>query len=291
MKLICIMPCRNSDWILGLTARAVLQWCDGLVLLNHASTDKTEAICKEICHSNPMRAAYMNEPDPLWAEMAHRQRMLEVARDLGATHIALVDDDEILTGNLLPTIRDHVAQTPERTIFTLPWHWLRGSILKYHRSGPWGRSDVSTAFVDDPAWHWSAKDQRGYDHHHRHPFGHPWVPFKPIKRADGGLMHLQSVIDRRVRAKALMYMLIERLRWPESKTPAQLNAQYGLAVYDESPRSLTDLGNVPPEWWECYRPLMKYLHSEAEPWQLEAARAMIREHPGTEKGLDTFDVL
>ena len=291
MRLIAIMPCRNSDWILGLTARAALQWCDGLVLLNHASTDGTARICADLFRESRGRVSILDERGGTWAEMAHRQRILEEARRMKATHIALVDDDEILAGNLLPTIRDHVAQTPNRTIFTLPWHWLRGSILKYHRSGPWGRSDVSTAFADDPRWHWSAKDQRGYDHHHRHPFGYPWVPFMPIKRSAGGLMHLQAVSDRRVRAKALMYKLIERLRWPESKTPAQLNAQYGLAVYDESPRSMADLGDVPAEWWACYSPLMKHLHPEAEPWQLEAARAMIREHPGLEEGLDTFGVL
>ena len=36
MRLIAIMPCRNSDWILGLTARAALLWCDGIAILNHA---------------------------------------------------------------------------------------------------------------------------------------------------------------------------------------------------------------------------------------------------------------
>ena len=291
MRLIAIMPCRNSDWILGLTARAALMWCDQVILLNHASTDRTRKICEELVRENPLRVAFHGTQDSTWREMAHRQLLLDAARARGASHIALVDDDEILSGNLLPTIRGHIEHTPGRMMFTVPWIWLRGSIHKYHLRGPWAMSDVSTAFKDAPEWSWSAAAQGGYDHHHRHPFGHPWVPFRPLGRRDGGLMHLQAVSDRRVRAKALLYCLTERLRWPDRKTPAELNKQYGLAVYDESPASLASLGDVPVEWWAPYAGLMQHLHPEAEPWQLAAARAMIREHPGIENGLDTFGVL
>ena len=293
MKLIAIMPVRNSDWILGLTARAALMWCDGLVLLNHASTDGTARICGDLFRESPGRVSIIEERGGTWAEMAHRQRLLDEARRMKDTHIALVDDDECLSGNLLPTIRGHIEQTPERLIFCLSWILLRGSIHKCHIRGPWCMADVSTAFRDAPEWSWSAAAQGGYDHHHRHPWGHPWIPFAPIRRQDGGMMHLQAVSDRRVRAKALLYCLVERLRWPDRKTPAELSKQYGLAVYDERPEFLENLGDVPACWWEAYERagLMQYLHPESEPWQLSQARAMIREHPGIEKGLDTFGVL
>ena len=291
MKLVCIMPVRNSDWILGLTARAALMFCDELIVLNHASTDGTAQIIRDIAAEFPGRMRETYDNNPVWVEMQHRQLLLDAARQRGATHIALVDDDEILTGNLLPTIRGHIELTPGHLIFTVPWIWLRGSIHKYHLRGPWAMSDVSTAFRDAPEWSWSAAAQGGYDHHHRHPFGHPWVPFRPIGRRDGGLMHLQAVSDRRVRAKALLYCLTERLRWPERKTPAELNKQYGLAVYDESPESLASLGDVPAEWWACYAGLMKHLHAEAEPWQLAEARRIISAHPGIDAGLDHFGLL
>ena len=41
MKLICLMPARNEDWIIGLSARAALMWCDELIVMDHASTDRT----------------------------------------------------------------------------------------------------------------------------------------------------------------------------------------------------------------------------------------------------------
>jgi hypothetical protein len=40
MKLIGLMPVRGEDWILGLSARAALMWCDELVILLHSCTDR-----------------------------------------------------------------------------------------------------------------------------------------------------------------------------------------------------------------------------------------------------------
>jgi glycosyltransferase involved in cell wall biosynthesis len=48
MKIVTIMPVRNEAWCLGLTARAALMWCDELVILDHASTDRTAEIASEI---------------------------------------------------------------------------------------------------------------------------------------------------------------------------------------------------------------------------------------------------
>src|SRR5258707_13829349 len=99
-KLICLMPARNESWVIGFSARAALMWCDELIILNHASTDNTGAIIQDIALET-RRVRYMYVPDPCWTEMSHRQSLLTVARQYGATHIVLVDADEVLTGNLL----------------------------------------------------------------------------------------------------------------------------------------------------------------------------------------------
>lgn len=44
VKLICTIPVRNEAWCLGLTLRAVLMWCDEVIVLLHCCTDATEAI-------------------------------------------------------------------------------------------------------------------------------------------------------------------------------------------------------------------------------------------------------
>ena len=95
------MPCRNEDWVLGLTARAALMWCDELILWLHSCTDGSRDIAVAVAHEHPGRVIIDVANDPTWAEMSHREQMLELARERGATHIAMVDADEILTGNLI----------------------------------------------------------------------------------------------------------------------------------------------------------------------------------------------
>ena len=138
MRLIGLMPVRNEDWILGLTARAALMWCDALVILDHASTDQTNQIAYESQRDNSQKEiAYLREDDPTWHEQAHRQRMLEVARKMKATHIVTIDADELLTGNLLPDIRDMIEVLSPGEVLQLPWiatQPLRASPL-HQRSG------------------------------------------------------------------------------------------------------------------------------------------------------------
>src|SRR5580658_3305586 len=95
------MPVRNEAWVLGLSARVALMWCDELVILLHACTDATSDIVRGLIQEFSERINPIWDRDPTWDEMAHRQTMLESARWCGATHIAIIDADEVLTGNLI----------------------------------------------------------------------------------------------------------------------------------------------------------------------------------------------
>src|SRR5271154_3836415 len=95
------MPVRNEAWILGLSARVALMWCDELVIRVHGSTDASHEIAVEVQGEHPGRVHALLHHGTQWDEMRHRQNMLEVARDAGATHIAIIDADEVLTGNLV----------------------------------------------------------------------------------------------------------------------------------------------------------------------------------------------
>ena len=277
MKLVCVMPVRNEAWVIGLTARAVLMWCDELVVIDHASTDATVAELMHVRNDVGPRIHKWTEPNGVWEEMRHRQRLLECARLRGATHIALIDADEILTGNLLPTIRDHIEATPSGAIFQLPWLQLREGICHVMTSGMWGSQNVSTAFKDQPEFHWTAND--GYDHHHRHPRGKPFSPHYPFMPAwrGGGVMHLQFASKRRLLAKQSLYQCVERLRWPGRPMP-----DYVRTVRESEAAAVSP---VPAEWWAGYEHLMQYLNVDAEPWQDRELRRLVAEH-GREKFAD-----
>ena len=101
--------------------------------------------------------------DAGWDEMAHRQQMLMHARAMGATHIAIVDADEILTGDLVQKygyaeesiIRHAVASVPQNLILRVPLYNLRGSIDRYHANGIWGDRWLGFAFKDAPNLSWA----------------------------------------------------------------------------------------------------------------------------------------
>lgn len=293
MKLVCTMPVRNEDWIIGLSARAVLLWCDLLVVMNHRSTDGTRRILEEICVEQPGKLLIMDNDDAQWEEMKHRQALLTVARQYDATHIVMVDADEVLTGNLLPSIRGMIEALPRGVTMCLPWICLRGGLDRYHVDGTWGNAQVSMAFLDEPRCHWAARD--GYDFHHRHPMGRPYVPHVPTH--DGGLMHLQFVSDRRLRAKQALYKMLEVIRWPDHMPIEKVDRMYNVAVYGyETPNRLGCglLGSVLESWWKPYWPITckDAIDMTQTPWQEAECKRLYAEYGAAKfAGLDLFGVI
>ncbi len=287
-----ICPVRNEDWILALSLRAMLMWMDAVVVLDHCSTDNTRQILGEVAFESG-RLMVLREESPVWEEMRHRQRLLDTARGLHATHIAIVDADEVLTGDLLPAIRDMVYACPPDSTMQLPWLCLRGSKDLVHRSGVWGEQSASMAFVDNPGLHWSSAGRSGYDFHNRPPMGRAYKAYNPIPTGlrTSGLMHMQFVSDRRLRAKQFNYICQELIRWPGRETPEQVRRKYSLAVYGDyqgNRAAAHDLMACPESWWAPYAHLLKHCHPEADPWQLEAARATVAANPGVDFGGDDF---
>jgi len=306
MKLIAIMPVRNEAWCLRLTARAALMWCDEIVIGLHACTDNSPEIASFISYENTGRVTFLRQADTEWAEMAQRQRLLEVARERGATHIAMIDADEILTGNLLPRAARKLAEMgPPGTVLQLPWLALPRTTDRYLTSGVWGPGQqVSMAFKDEPAAHWGLHDG-ARDFHHRNPMGLRRSFYAPLEPEQGGLMHLQFLSERRLRAKQALYKATEVLRWPaptmlngkrcgtDAILKAELNQMYGRAVYESDPMKYSS-APVPLDWWLPYVHLMSYLDlSETEaPWQEVELKRLITEYGAAKfAGLDFFAVV
>ena len=286
MKIVGICPVRNEDWCLGLTLRAALQWCDEVIVLDHASTDRTETILSEIDdETEHKRLFWFIEPDPLWREMNHRQRLLTCARSRNATHIAMIDADELLTANLIPHIRTWIERLGPMQMLCLPWicvaHMKQGDYTTYMSSGMWAKQRVSTAFLDRPQLHWTTAN--GYDFHHRAPYGCTWhdVPMS----GGGGLLHLQFLSTRRLYAKQYLYQLTERLRWPDREPVAQMSEKYSLTVREAL---AAQTAPCPANWFAGYEDLLHYLQVDAEPWQEAECRRLLKEHPGIGEGCNLF---
>lgn len=290
------MAVRNEAWVLGLSARVALLWCDELVVFMHAcNVDQSGSIIDAISEETTGDVVIAQvEWDEKWDEMAHRQRMLTVARERGATHIAIIDADEVLTGNLLSphgdveTLRGYIDRLKEESILHLPLYNLRAGLYRYHANGLWGNRVVSVAFKDSMALHWG-----GDTFHQREPRGKkPTFALMPIAQGEGGVMHLWGASERRLIAKHALYKITERLRWPD-KDVRQIDFMYSQCVKGglrEDPAKWT-FADVPESWWTLYESWMKYLDIHAVPWQEAEVRRLLEEHGReTFAGLDLFGV-
>lgn len=287
MRLVGCMPVRNEDWIVGLSLRAALLWCDEMVVLLHSSFDKSRIIVEEIAKSTN-RVICLRFDNPDWDEMRHRHAMLECAREMGATHVAIVDADEILTANLIPILQTQKQRAdrfcPPGYILTLPGFNLRHGIHEYHSNAVWGNRWFSLAFQDDPRLCW-----QGDTFHHREPHGATLEPFRPITHEQGGIMHLWGASERRLLAKHALYKMTETLRWPKKPIDA-IDSMYSLAV---KPREPWTFSHVPHEWWHGYKEagLLEYLDVDREPWQIAECQRLMEQYGAQRfQGLDLFGI-
>lgn len=304
MKLMGMMPVRNEAWAVGLSLRVALRWADEMVVLLHACTDNSERIVRDVLREHPDRVTILRDMCGTWDEMPQRQRMLESARERGATHLAIIDADEVLTGNMLHPgpLGSNIRQASWLTgiegngeqcskILQLPGYNLRGGINQYHNNGVWGNRWFSTAFADAPDLGWS-----GDKFHYREPGPRKLTPYQPIQQGEGGTMHLWGASERRLIAKHAHYKITERLRWPH-KDVATIDKMYSLSVKGDpadpnygTPETWT-YAPVPESWWAPYADLMQYLDVDAEPWQEEECRRLVAQHGReTFAGLDLFGV-
>lgn len=285
MRLIGLMPFRNEAWILELAIRQALKWCDGLVLFDHASTDDGIAIIRDLNHEFYDRLYLDLQPDPLWNEMAHRQTMLDTAMSWGATHIAIIDADEILTENLVPAIRDYAARLGDRQMLQLPGFNLRGG-WKYHANGTWGNRWFSTVFKVNPTAQWS-----GDKFHAREPAGVQWSHVRPFNHIQGGTLHFWGYNEDRLRAKHALYKVTERIRWPDKRV-VDIDRLYSLAIHGNAQNRDTPIHWQYRDVPEAWRPPELYAIDEPrELWQVAEVRRIVAEHgPERFAGLDLFGI-
>jgi hypothetical protein len=281
MKLIGLQIVRNSAWCLRASATAALRWCDALVILDHASTDATPGIIDRLQLDYPGRIRRVVEHDLVWREMQHRQWVLTMAREFGATHCAIIDDDEILTENRVGTIRQQIESMNPGEVYSPPWVTVWDSLDTYRADGRWQCQYKSFGFADVPVLCWQTRE--GYDHHHTAPFNCTFRAREPWE--SGGLMHLQHVSRRRLLAKQALYQMIERIRWPDRETVEQVREKYSQTVDREG----MQLEAVPAEWWG---PEKNMLLPDEEPWQEAECRRMVQMHGReTFAGCDLFGVV
>lgn len=254
MKIVGLMLVRNEEWILGLTLPAALSWCDEVIVLDHDSEDATPDIVRDISIKHPGRVYLMFRSGD-WMEMDFRQAMLEVSRERGATHHAVIDADELLTGGpVRDLIRPTAKKMHEGQALALPMIACWRSVAQHRvdAGSPWGSAQTPIVIADSKELTWRPRPD-GYQLHGRIPHGAYPKVLRPLpNKGAGGMFHLQWLFWERLLWKQRHYLIRERVTYGERDTAKVLNQRYAASV-DETGLELDD---VPYAWWEPYVALL-----------------------------------
>lgn len=288
MKLIACVISYNDEWVIGLSARALLRYCDGLVVGLHRSTDRTAAILADVAaEAGPARVTVV-EQDELYPRTSlpveqvggtlRRDHIGRIAIEQGATHVLVIDTDEVLTGNLVAGAR---AMAEANRIVYLPWIQVWDQPDAYRTS--WNQP-LPFLFEVSRKSHWISSA------HGRFPADVAAAPYPSaphVAYGTGGVMHLQFLSRRRLAWKRLMYRLGERMIYPE-RAPQVIDHKFADGIV---PPRADELAPMPAEWWAGLEDLRPHLHPEMPPWHEAECHRIVQER-GREilDGLDLGDL-
>jgi len=291
MKIVGLTVVRNEAWIIGLTLRTALRWVDEEVVLLHACSDGTREIVDKVAAENPGRVTILEEKDPVWMEMDHRQRTLDRGRERGGTHFAIIDADELPTSNIIGQLRGWCGRLRPAQLLDLPmipvWDGLE--MYRCDPGGIWSGTWITLAFRDFEALFWKAKDD-GYQYHSRPPYRSLCeVPDRLRfldRETEGGIMHLQFASKRRFLAKHAHYKMEEVVRWPGREPNIVIDRKYSVVTKEDGAK----LKECRPEWWEGYDKQLVDL--EHVPWHEAECKKMWKQYgPGKFKWMNLFGLV
>ena len=100
MKLICGIPTKNEEWIIGKTLNVLSKFCDKIVILDDNSSDKTEEICKSFEKVEFIKRYSKNVLDTGMSALGKTELFEHVAK-YNPEYILMLDADEIPTPNFV----------------------------------------------------------------------------------------------------------------------------------------------------------------------------------------------
>lgn len=291
VKLTAIMLARNEEWILGCSLRVALRWCDEVVILDHGSTDATPDIITDMARAHPGRVHTIRvRATDGWHEQTHRQMAYATAVAHGGTHFAIIDADEVPTGNLLAggglALRDLISdgKLSDGQMVALREFCLWESLDAWRTDGAFAPErcrQIVLGFPHAPNLHWQPRED-GYHLHARYPMGHHGIWNPCPSWIGGGIMHLQFADMRRHRAKNWWYRMVERIQHPGKRTPQETNEMYGWC-FEGTPETRPAEYTTPEgarSFWDGI-PERRYITLGAKPWHEDEIERLLAKH-GTE---------
>jgi hypothetical protein len=96
MKLVCGIPTKNEEWIIGKTLNVLSKFCDKIVILDDNSNDKTEEICKSFEKVEFIKRYSKNISDTGMSAVG-KIELFNHIKKYNPEYILMLDADEIPT--------------------------------------------------------------------------------------------------------------------------------------------------------------------------------------------------
>ncbi len=194
IKIICLTPIKNEEWILERFLKCTSLWADMIILADQNSTDRSTQIAKKF-----KKVVLIKNDSDSFNEPERQKLLINEARKIpGKKILFALDADEIFTENLINCKEwKQVIKLQEGTHISFEWINVHEYFKTY-----WTKGFHSFGFVDDGSNHFG------------HEIDSSRLPNEDIKHTfkvqSIKLMHFQYTDLARVRYKQVWYQCLEK---------------------------------------------------------------------------------
>jgi len=101
MKLVCGIPTKNEEWVIGKTLKVLIQFCDKIIILDDNSDDSTQDICESFGEKVEFITRYSKSVLDTGMSALGKTELFNHVSKYNPEYILMSDADEIPTPNFL----------------------------------------------------------------------------------------------------------------------------------------------------------------------------------------------
>lgn len=200
VKIICLTPVKNEDWILENFLRSTSIWADHIIIADQNSIDNTKQIA-----TGYEKVIYVENNESQYDELSRQELLLKEARKISGKKLLIaLDADEFFTNiDTNSPSWQTMLNAKEGTVFSFNWLHISPDFSRIKKSNfdfPWG----AFGFMDD-----EKEQHKGRNiHSPRLPIPNECLN---ICIKDNWVIHFNLVSEERLKSKNRWYMAHETI--------------------------------------------------------------------------------
>ena len=232
IKIICLTPVKNEDWILERFLKATSMWADLIIIADQGSTDKTKQIAGSFS-----KVILIENKSTEYNESERQKMLIDEARKIkGQKILVALDADEFLSANSINNKEwNTIKELEPGTVIKFDWINVLPNRNIYWK-GPY---KMPFAFIDDNS------------NHEGKAIHSPRIPIKSNSpeyfAKDIKILHLQYADWDRMRSKHRWYQSWEHIKNPKRSIISifrQYNHMYSIKK--------NNFMEIKDEWFKLY---------------------------------------